>query len=359
MPAGKISNVTKIMLKEMKKSFYILATVIGGMAICSCENGDWDFPDFDHTAVYFAYQNPVRTITLGEDYYDTSMDNEHKCQIMATMGGVYDNKNDITIGIKVDNSICDGFKFEETGKDIVPMPSSYYTLDANQIVIPSGKILGGVTVNLTDQFFADPLATELNYVIPVVMTSVNGADSILVGEVKEGVNNPKLLSSDDWTTQPKNYILYAVKYISKYDANYLRRGVDNYSGTISGTNVRHAQYVEKDESLQDQFSTVAINTVEWARPTQDAEKNNVDCRLRISFDNDGNCQISSANDAVEATGTGKYVVEGDKNSWGGEDRDALYLDYTIKYSGITCASKDTLIVRDRGVKAEWFKYVQK
>lgn len=343
----------------MKKALYILASVIGGMAICSCENGDWDFPDYGHTAVYFAYQNPIRTITLGEDYYDTTMDNDHKCQIMATMGGVFTNNKDITIGIKVDNSLCDGLKFEDTGNDVVALPSSHYTLESNQIVIPSGKVLGGVTVNLTDQFFADPLSTELNYVIPVVMTNVSGADSILVGLAKDGVANPKLTNSGDWATEPKNYILYAVKYISKYDANYLRRGVDNYSGALSGTNVRHAQYVEKDESLQDQFSTVGINTVEWARPTQDAEKNDVDCRLRLSFDGEGNCVITSANGVVEASGTGKYVVDGDKKSWGGEDRDALYLDYTIKYSGITCATKDTLVVRDRGVKAEWFKYAQK
>lgn len=344
----------------MKKSLYILASIIGGMAICSCENGDWDFPDYDHTAVYFAYQNPIRTITLGEDAsVDTSMDNAHKCQIMATMGGVYQNNRDITIGIKVDNSICEGFKFGDSGKDIVPMPSSHYTLEGSQIVIPAGKSLGGVTVNLTDQFFADPLSTEVNYVIPVVMTNVNGADSILVGQAKDGVVNPSLLNADDWATQPKNFILYAVKYISKYDANYVRRGVDNYSGAMSGSVVRHGASVEKDESLQDQFTTLAVNTVEWARPTQDAEKNDVDCRLKLNFDGEGNCIISSNSAGVEVAGNGKYVVAGDKNSWGGKDRDVLYLDYTVKYSGITCATKDTLVVRDRGVKAEWFKYAQK
>lgn len=345
----------------MKKSLYILASIIGGMTICSCENGDWDFPDFDHTAVYFAYQNPIRTITLGEDYYDTSLDNEHKCQILATMGGVYENKTDITIGFKVDNTLCDGFKFDANGRDIQALPTSHYTLDnTSQMVIPSGKITGGVTVQLTDAFFNDPLSTELNYVIPLVMTSVNGADSILVGDAKdEYIGTANRLNTDHWAEQPKDFILYAVKYISKYDANYLRRGVDNYSGAKTGTEVRHAAYVEKDESLQDQFRTLGLNTVEWSRPTKDANLNDVDCRLKIDFDAQGNCTITSNSEEVEVSGSGSYVVDGDKNSWGGKDRDALYLDYTIKYAGITCASKDTLVVRDRGVKAEWFKYSQK
>lgn len=85
------------------KSLMALAAV--ALATASCENGDWEFPDYDHTAVYFASQSPIRTITLGEDVYDTSLDNEHKCQIMATMGGVYKNTTDRIIDIKVDNSL--------------------------------------------------------------------------------------------------------------------------------------------------------------------------------------------------------------------------------------------------------------
>ena len=39
-----------------------------------CKNDDWSFPDYDHSAVYFAYQYPVRTIVLGEDNnFDTSL----------------------------------------------------------------------------------------------------------------------------------------------------------------------------------------------------------------------------------------------------------------------------------------------
>ena len=341
----------------MNKKFIYLSSVLAAMLFGACENGDWEFDNYEYTTVYFAYQSPVRTITLGEEnknVTDNSMDNQHQCQIMATIGGVYSNDHDVKIDIQVDNSLVNGFQFNGGG-DIVAMPASHYTLSSNQIVIPSGRSIGGVTVQLTDAYFADPLSTQLNYVIPVVMTHVEGADSILRGQVQDGVTAPKRLKEDDWSVLPKDYVLYAVKYISPYQANYLRRGVDTYSGAKTGTERRRADFVEKDEVLLNQFTTLGINSVQWARPAKDAAGNNVDCPLKLDFDANGNCTVSSNSANVTAQGSGQFVSKGDKNSWGGEDRSVLYLDYTINYAGITCATKDTLVVRDRGVEAEWFK----
>ena len=210
----------------MKKILFILLAITG-CVFTSCENQEWEFPDFEYTTVYFAYQTPVRTITFGEDVWDTSLDNQGQCQIMATIGGVYSNDKDRTISIQVDNSIVDDITFAD-GSEIKAMPSEYYTLsDNNKIVIPKGKLLGGVTVQLTDAFFADPEATTGKYVIPVRMTDVQGADSILAGVPL--VDNPRLAVAGDWDVQPKNYVLYAVKYISQYDSWYLRTGTDVYS----------------------------------------------------------------------------------------------------------------------------------
>jgi len=79
--------------------------------------------------------------------------------------------------------------------------------------------------------------------------------------------------------------------------------------------------------------------------------------LKLAFDASGNCTVSASPNSVQgltATGTGKYVEKGDKKSWGGVDCDVLYLDYTVNHDGITYTTKDTLVIRDRGVKAEWF-----
>ena len=86
---------------------------------------------------------------------------------------------------------------------------------------------------------------------------------------------------------------------------------------------------------------------------------NIDSRLKLSFSGDGNCTITSNASGVKASGSGKFVSKGDKNSWGGVDRDVLYLDYTLKYDGINCATKDTLVVRDRGVAPDYFNVIAK
>ena len=341
----------------MSKKIICLSSVLVALLFTACKNGDWEFDNFKNSAVYFAYQYPIRTITLGEEnpnVTDNTLDNLHQCQIMATISGVYDNNNDVTIDIEVDNSLVNGFKYIGGG-DIVAMPSTHYTLSDNKIVIPSGKIIGGVTVQLTDAFFADPLSTKLTYVIPVKMKKVTGADSILCGKPQDGVLEPVRLKQDDWQVLPKDYVLYAIKYISPYQSNYLRRGVDSYSGAKIGIVRRHEAYVEKDEVLQNQFTTFGINVVEWNRVTKNQAGENIDGRLKLSFDAEGKCVITSNSPEVAATGTGQFVPDGDKKSWGGEDRDVLYLDYTLNYDGIQCATKDTLVVRDRGVAPEWFK----
>lgn len=339
----------------MKKVLFILLVLTTGI-LTSCENGDWVFPDYEYSAVYFAYQSPVRTLCMGEDVYDTSLDNEHKCQIMATMGGVYKNNANIGISIKVDNSLCNNLVFDKTEIAVEPMPTGYYTLSSDKITIKKGSLLGGVTVQLTDAFFNDPKSLTTTYVIPVVMTGVANADSILAGVPL--VDNPRRAVVSDWDVQPKDYILYAIKYINKYDANYLRRGKDVFTGGQTGTFVRHAEFVEKDEVVTD-ITTRTLSTIAWEHKTKDAAGNLIDCMLLLTFDDTGNCTVTSDSEGVMATGTGKFVSKGDKNSWGNKDRDVLYLDYKLNYGNIQCATTDTLVVRDRGMKAEWFTPVLK
>ncbi len=338
------------------KKFIYTALAITGALFAACDNGDWSFDDFEYSAVYFANQSPVRRICLGEDVYSTELDNKHQFEIYATMGGVYSNQKDVTIDIKVDNTLCNNLLFEAGGSDVLAMPSSYYTLSANQIVIKKGEIMGCVGVQLTDAFFSDPKSLENNYVIPLVMTQVNGADSILQGTPL--VASPNRVNSSDWETVPKDYTLYAVKYVNAYDANYLRRGKDVYTGAMNKTVVRHEEYVEKDETVTD-ITTRSLNTIAWKHPAKDADGNIANIELLMTFDGDGKCTVSSGTTGVTVSGSGQFVSKGEKNSWGNKDRDALYLNYTLEYSGVKCVTTDTLVVRDRGSVAEYFSPVMR
>ena len=44
----------------MNKKFIYLSSVLAAMLFGACENGDWEFDNYEYTTVYFAYQSPVR-----------------------------------------------------------------------------------------------------------------------------------------------------------------------------------------------------------------------------------------------------------------------------------------------------------
>ena len=235
------------------KKIILLSWII--LVICySCSNKDSVFPDYKYTTVYFPYQSPVKTLVLGEDIYDNSLDNERKCLIMAAMGGVYENKKNVSLSVVVDTTLTRRLKFDAaTGDNVVAMPDNYYTLTAGKeqtIVIPTGKLMGGLEVQLTDAFFQDPRSAKNTFVIPLRITGVVNADSILSG--RSDKKDPDRRNAAEWITQPKDYILYAIKYINPYHGTYLRRGIDNVKGAggnsaLDTTVVYRAQYVEKDE----------------------------------------------------------------------------------------------------------------
>ena len=54
---------------------------------------------------------------------------------------------------------------------------------------------------------------------------------------------------------------------------------------------------------------------------------------------------------MTASGSGKFVSKGEKNSLGGKDRDAIYLEYNVDLQdqNIQLATKDTLVLRTRNI----------
>ena len=139
----------------MKKVFLISFILLSILTAC---NKDWEFPDYKYTTVYFPYQSPVRTLVLGEDLFDNTLDNQHKFMIMATMGGVYENKKDVIIDFSVDNSLAQNLKFgSAAAADVIAMPENYYSFPKEKkILIPSGELMGGVEIQLTDAFLLIP-----------------------------------------------------------------------------------------------------------------------------------------------------------------------------------------------------------
>ncbi len=326
----------------------------------SC-NGRAEFPDYEGgTAVYFANQYPVRTIVLGEDIYDTTADNEHRFSIYATMSGVYSNKGKVTIDVQVDNTLVDNLYYDDMGETpVVALPTGHYSLAGNQIVL-NKKIQGAVGVQLNDAFFADPQALKTTYVLPMVMTNVQNADSILQGKlIGERVSRT---NKNGWDPQPKDFVLYGVKFINPWDANYLRRGTDvittaEGSRTVDRPNRDADGGIEKDEVIK--LSSASLTQVVMPLQAINGEGVAIKYELLLTFSGgldggDATCTITSNTPGITASGTGSWKIDGKPLAWGNKDRNLLSLDYSVDLGDQQYQTVDELVFRDRGIKAEFF-----
>ena len=381
----------KIMITKKNKRHliglsFIICHLSFSAALTSCYNADHDFPDYEGgTTAYFAYQYPVRTLILGNDIYDNTLDNAHKCQIWSTMGGAYGGRN-ATVDIVVDETLCNNLWFVDEGgnpaKPVLPLPTSYYKLASNAITY-SGQPRGYVEVQFTDAFFNDPKAIENTYVIPLVMTNVKGIDHILTGTPREGLS-PVRTNTEDWEVLAKDYVLYCVKYMNPWQGKYIRRGVDNVTEkgvtkqvvrkdfSLINTDLEH--YKENPVNQNDEVC--GINTKNMTQAifpvSFKTSGASISCNLILTF-NGNQCTISTDDEGVTATGSGEYIVKGTEKAeykdyqWGSNNgqpvqRDILRLAYDVNFTNndIQVSTTDTLVVQTReSNKKEFFspKYV--
>ena len=378
---------TDKIMNKLKKSIYGVALGALTLTYASCYNADKEFPDYEGgTTAYFAYQFPVRTLVLGNDIYDNTLDNAHKCQIWSTMGGAYGGR-DAYADIVVDESLCDNLYFVDEGGNpaapVLPMPSSYYSLASNQIAY-NGDSRGYVEVQFTDAFFSDPKAIENTYVIPLVMTGVRGIDQILTGTPLEG-QSPSRTDTENWGVLAKDYVLYCVKYMNPWQGKYIRRGVDNVTEKGKVTQVVRQDFSLVNSDLEhlkenpvnanDEVCGITTKNMSQAIFPVSFKTSgaSLSCNLILSFD--GNkCTISTDDENVTATGSGEFIAKGTEKSeykdfqWGSNNgelvqRDILRLAYDVNFSkdNVQVSTNDTLVVQTReSNKREFFtpKYVK-
>lgn len=342
----------------MIRYFLILLIVIG---ISSCDNFEMDHPDFDYTAAFFPYQFPVRTLVLGDYIYDNTNDNNHKFVISVAMGGVYNNEKDRTFEIEVDESLCDNVLFNSDGDTVRAMPPEYYTLSSdNQIVIPKGKFNGGIEVQLTDAFFADTLAITTGYVIPVRLKASADVDKILVGTPSLDNADPRV--AGEWVEPPKNFTMFAVKYINEYHGTYFHYGqssVTDAANTVLEDTVYQATYVESNPTSR--LITTGRNEValrmflrsQIMPADPDVMPEYAD--IVLTFDG-ANCTVTAA-ESSPYTVSGTGVFKADEYTWGNKSRDGIELNFTVSDGVNTYEASDVLIIRDRAVVMEVYSPV--
>ncbi|WP_177236789.1 DUF5627 domain-containing protein [Spirosoma endophyticum] len=335
----------------MKKILFLLVLVAG---LYACKNQEIVFPDYDYTSGYFPYQYPIRTLILGDYIYDNSNDNNHKFLISAAMGGVYANTKDRIFKIRIDNSLCNQAKFAATNQPIYPLPEKYYTLSsADQLIIPAGELNGNIAVQLKDEFFDDTLAVKLAYVLPVRISQVIGLDSLLTGKPSVAQADPRIVSN--WQVTPKDFTMFAVKFINPFHGSYFRRGksaVKNAAGQEIESTTYRTQFIEKNDVWN--LTTKSKNQVTMAgNLNSTAIKGTLS--LLLTFTGNDCVVQNSPGSAFQVTGSGKFLDDADE--WGNKKRDAIHLTYQFKQGTNTYSATDTLVIRDRGVGLEVFQPV--
>ena len=366
----------------MKLKKYIYGAALGAFSLsfASCYNADKDFPDYEGgTTAYFAYQFPVRTVILGNDIYDNTLDNQHKIQIWSTMGGAYGGR-DAYVDIAVDETLCDNLFFTDAGgnaaEPVLPMPKEYYKLMDSKIPY-NGEPRGYVEVQLTDAFFNDPKSVENTYVIPLLMTGKNGFDHILTGTPREGLS-PSRTNTEDWDVLAKDYVLYCVKYMNPWQAKYIRRGVDELTenGVVTKVVRKDMSLVNSDvehykenpvnqndevcgivsKSMTQAVFPVSINIGNDAKG--DARPSQL-CNLTLTFDGD-KCTITSDDAEITSSGSGEFIVNGTEKTeykdyqWGSMNgqpvkRDILRLAYSVDFKKGRVIGKKTV----NGKEVDW------
>ena len=379
----------------MKIKYLILFAI--AFSFMACENQENDFDDFGSTSVFFPFQTPVRTLIQGE--YDLGFnenDNNGRFEIGVVMSGVFNNDIDRRVHFELAPDLIDAAALGVDTVNVKILPASYYTIEQESpVTIPSGSIDGRIPIQLSDTFFDDPLSfaefEEVHYVIPLRITDFEELDTLLAGNPL--VDNPIKIRDEDWDPLPKDYTLFGIKFMNKYDAIYLRRGEDAAVGfnesvtvfengdptetvteNIDGSTVYRADFVVQDELLPLATSgrSEVTTTIDVRRPGLAAD---VQLSLLLTFNDNEEITVSNADpdSNITVTGTGSFVVDGDE--WGGEPRDVIHLDFQYVEQDVEVTQvfvfgnlvstttstfelnhqvNDTLVIRDRDVRFEEF-----
>lgn len=390
------------MIMKLKKYIYGVAFGAFALTVVSCYNADNDFPDYDKgTKAYFAYQNPIRTLVLGNDIYDNSLDNDHKCRIWATMGGAYGGR-DAVVNVIIDETLCENLYFLDDGgyerAKVLPLPHEFYNYNEvkNATINYNGDSRGYLEIRFEKEFFehAKTSSADTTFVIPVRMTGVTGIDAILSGTPLSA--NPVRQNASDWLELPMDYTLYCVRYMNPWQGKYIRRGVDVVTENASDESKKTVNtVVRKDFSLynsdiehyskMDPSNPVNQNDEICAIKTKNLKQAifpvsfktsgaSVPCNLILTFDDNNKCTIDVDDAAkaagVIASGNGEFITKGTERSeykdyqWGSIEgqpvqRDILRLEYDVKFTDkdIHVLTNDTLVVQTReSNKREWFDY---
>lgn len=173
---------------------------------CSCTKWDDYTTDYDYSAVYFAYQNQLRTLVAKD---------QMSFDFGVYLSGRRENTKDEWAKYRIEPELLDDKEYVGD-KMFKLLPEDCYSLSSPGVFnIRKGSFLGTSKIIFDiDKFTSLPNATDVTYALPVRVYETS-VDSILVGKFSE---------EGSIIIAPKDYAIIAVKYINPYHGNYYVKG---------------------------------------------------------------------------------------------------------------------------------------
>ena len=178
-------------------------------------------------------------------------------------------------------------------------------------------------------------------------------DRILTGSSSSQTADPRVAAQ--WVEQPKNFTMFAVKYINEYHGTYFHYGqgtVKDAGNAVLEDTTYQAKYIESNPTTN--LVTTGRREVTLSTFLR-SEVMNAEIAMVVTFDGD-NCTVTAA-EGSPYTITGSGVFKSKAYSWGNKDRDGIELNYTVSDGVNTYEANDVLIIRDRAVVMEVYSPV--
>ena len=304
----------------MKIKIYTIALI--ALIFAACEKYEDFTNDYEYSNVYFAYQNPVRTVLTDDLSF----------KVGVVMGGKRANNVDEHVTFELAPELL-------SDPDIVGdnnftmLPSNYYTISsANDITIERGEIVGFVTVDLNRELFlSDSLCLDNNYALPFLIKETT-LDSILVG-------------SEELSIPRKDYSIVVVKYQHKTHGVYYHRGNRTQYKADGSTVDKVVSYIPAGHSIYEP-------DIAWKIQTYDANSlftNGIAEFPEDGDDNNYSLKINHPeNDQISIEAGKNSVITGvtDLGSSYDSENKVYYLNYEYTIENIKNVMNDTLSFRD-------------
>ncbi|MFY0628354.1 MAG: DUF1735 domain-containing protein [Reichenbachiella sp.] len=281
---------------------YLIYTLVAFVAVVTTGCYEDYEQDFAYTAVYFPYQQPMRTVLVDET----------EVKVGIVLGGKRTNEVNEYAYLSLATDLI-----EDQG--VTMLPSTHYTLDLDSdslVTIPVGSFQGDFSLNFTEAFFDDPNSIGSNYVLPLRIKQYT-TDSVLAG---------------------KHYTMAMFKYINNYHGTYYRAGLDSLDDSENGVVYYRSDTLELN--INTDLVTTGRNTLSYS----DIGLAGALGALELTVEESGNVTA-----VVTDQGFGSLTISSFSGTF---NNGVLNLSYWYNYNGVDRKVTETLTFRDNGLTFE-------